>query len=184
MFLLHIKSGEQFDEENNMFFHEVDVQLELEHSLVSLSKWESKHEIPFLGSTNKTDEQTIDYVKAMTITPDVDPEVYKFITAEQYTQISEYINAKQTATWFAAKPKGPQGKTETVTAEVIYYWLVALNIPFETQTWHLNRLITLVKVCDEKNKPADKKRKRSAAEIAAERRAINEARRKQMGTSG
>lgn len=184
MLTVQVQSPEAFDD-NKGFFREVDFALDLEHSLVSLSKWESKHQIPFLGSKGKTDEQVLDYVKFMTISPDVSPEIYEHLTQANYDEITNYINLKMTATWFAETPgSATKNRQEVITAEVIYYWLIALNIPFEVQTWHLNRLITLVKVCNEKNKPADAKKPKMNGDRAAQRRALNEARRREHKTTG
>lgn len=181
MLEINIPEQEFYDYENEEFITREAVTLELEHSLVSLSKWESKWEIPFLTDNEKTDEQTLDYVRCMTITPDVPPHAYDALTPEQHSQIGEYINAKQTATWFSDK-QHKRPNREVITSELIYYWMVSLTIPFECQEWHLNRLLTLVRVCNEKNNPNKKKMSRS--EAAARNRDLNAQRRAQMKTEG
>lgn len=181
MLELNIPEQEFYDYENEEFVIREAVTLELEHSLVSLSKWESKWEIPFLTDNEKTDEQTLDYVRCMTITPDVPPHTYDALTPEQHSQIGEYINSKQTATWFSDKQQKRPNR-EVITSELIYYWMVSLTIPFECQEWHLNRLLTLVRVCNEKNNPNKKKMSRS--EMAARNRELNAQRRAQMKTEG
>lgn len=180
---LELKEAKGWDERINEFVVlGANVTLELEHSLISLSKWESKHQIPFLADNNKTPEQLLDYLMFMVITPDVDPEVIKYCTNEQYSAIQEYINSKQTATTLY-EPK-PTGRPETITAELIYYWMVSFNIPWEdTQHWHLNRLFTLIRVCNIKNGDP-KKNKRSANEIARERQQEMEKRRQYYNTRG
>lgn len=171
-----------FDDSTQKFVNNEAVTLELEHSLVSLSKWESTWEIPFMAEEpEKTDAQTLDYVRCMVLTPDVPPEVFNRVSAENLADVNKYINAKMTATWFTDQPI--PGVKPVVTAEIVYYWMVSLQIPFECQDWHFNRLMTLIKVINEKNAP-EKKQTRSHRDIAAERRAMNRARRDKMGSAG
>lgn len=172
-------SEELFNEETNEFVDGETFTLQLEHSLVSLSKWESKFEKPFLDAKEKTFEETLWYIEAMALTPNVPPEVFLKFTQENLDDIKNYIDAKMTATWFKAEPSKRQ--TEIITAEIIYYWMIALNIPFECQHWHLNRLMTLVQVINQKNAP---KKKRSTRDIAMQQRSLNEQRLAQFGTKG
>jgi hypothetical protein len=158
------------------------VTLELEHSLVSLSKWESYFEKPFLSPDDKTHEQTLWYIRAMAISPDIPSEVFERITEKNFEDINNYITSKQTATWFTERPgSGTAFSREVITAELIYYWLITHHIPFECQYWHLNRLITLVRVCNLKNQPA---KKMSRRDMLAERKALNAQRQQKLGTRG
>ena len=179
MLQLKITTAEGFDEAKSEFVSADGDVLELEHSLVSVSKWESKWEIPFLGSEAKTDDQVLDYVRMMFSGAEFPEHLLPHFTAENYTQINDYINAKMSATWFREVRQPPS--QEVVTSELIYYWMIALGIPFECQNWHLNRLLTLIKVCNIKNSP-DKKM--SQREIAQQNRDLNAQRQRELGTSG
>jgi len=179
MLRLTIAKDELFNEETNSFVTSGGTVLELEHSLVSLSKWESKHEKPFLGSDDKTGEQVLDYVKMMIVGDEPPPEVFSRITEDEVDEINAYINAKMSATWFNEKKE--KSSKEIITAEIIYYWMISLGIPFECQDWHLNRLLTLIKVCNYKNAP---KKTMSKSDAARQQRELNEQRRSQMGTKG
>lgn len=170
-----------FDERTGEFISAKPTTLMLEHSLVSLSKWESKWCVPFLTDKPKTVEETIDYIRCMTITQNVDPNVYYFISNDNIAEVNKYISEPMTATWFS-DDKRPGRSREQTTAELIYYAMIALNIPFECQKWHLNRLLTLIKVCNIKNDPD--KHKMSKNEMMRKNAALNAARRKKLGTSG
>jgi hypothetical protein len=176
---LYILGTEFLDESNSELVTTEDVVLELEHSLVSLSKWESTWEKPFLGPDKKTIEETIGYIKAMTLTPDVPPETFLRLNNAHFEQVNKYIESKMTATWFSDKPS--PASREIVTAELIYYWMVSLNIPFECENWHLNRLFTLIKVCNQKNSPP---KKMSRRELAERNRALNAQRKAQLKSKG
>lgn len=180
MLRITIPAVEQWDEAKQEFIYTKEQTLSLEHSLVSLSKWESKWCKAFLTKQEKTFEETLDYIKCMTLTQNVDPEVYNYLTNENIKEINEYIGAPMTATYFSDE-KTSKTSREQVTAELIYYWMIALNIPFECQKWHLNRLLTLIKVCNIKNQPP---KKRSKKDIMSRNAALNAARRKQLNTKG
>ena len=179
MLEITIPSLELWDEEKQEFISVKGTTLKLEHSLVSLSKWESKWCKPFLSRDDKTKEETLDYIKCMTLTQNVDPDVYRYISTENVNKVIEYINAPMTATTIREDKKG--GNKEVVTSELIYYWMVALTIPFECQKWHLNRLLTLIRVCNVKNQPPKKMSKR---EIMSRNASLNAARRQQLNTNG
>lgn len=179
MLNITIPSTDLFDNRTQEFITIPERKLQLEHSLVSLSKWESKWNKPFLSKTNKTVEETLDYIRCMTITQNVDPIVYKGLTTKLINEINNYINAPMTATTFSGKDADTS--REVVTSELIYYWMISLNIPMECQRWHLNRLLTLIRVCNVKNTPPKKMSKR---EIMSRNAALNAARRKQLNSKG
>lgn len=180
MLQITIPAVELWDERKQEFVITKEQTLQLEHSLVSISKWESKWCKPFLSKQEKTFEETLDYIKCMTITQNVDPEVYNYLTNKNIEEINKYIDAPMTAIYFSDE-KNSKTSREQVTAELIYYWMIAFNIPFECQKWHLNRLLTLIKVCNIKNQPP---KKRSRKEIMSRNAALNAARRKQLNTRG
>lgn len=173
---VRINEREAYDEEHNRFLNIDDGEfvLELEHSLASLSKWESEFEVPFLSDKERTWEEQLGYIRAMTLTPNVPPEIYQHLSNANVEEINAYLNRKMTATWFKETPGKPQTRKETYTSEVIYYMMFSLNIPIECENWHLTRLLTLIRVFNEKNKKPDKQDERRAA---LDRQRINEQRR-------
>lgn len=183
MLRITIPATELWDENKEEFITIKEQTLQLEHSLVSLSKWESKWCKPFLSKDIKTEEETLDYIRCMTITQNVDPDVYNFIPNNIREEIKKYIEAPMTATWFSddKNSKGGKGNSEQITSELVYYWMIAQNIPFECEKWHLNRLLTLIKVCNVKNQPPKKMGKKA---LMSRNAALNAARRKQLNTKG
>lgn len=173
-----VPDQEFFNEETQEFFTLKGQTLQLEHSLVSLSKWESKWNKPFLSKNEKTLKETIDYIKCMTITQNVKPYIYDMLTNENILDINKYIDSPMTATTFNVQNTPSR---EIVTSEIIYYWMISLNIPLECQKWHLNRLLTLIRVCNLKNAPS---KKMSKKEIMSRNAALNAARRKKLNTKG
>ena len=173
-------SPEGWDEERQEFVDPQVKTLQLEHSLVSISKWESKWHKAFLSKKDKTEEEIFDYIKCMTLTQNVDPSVYDHLTVDNVNQIKAYIEDPMTATVINTNSSDKSDK-ETVTSELIYYWMIALNIPSEYQKWHINRLLKLIEVCNVKNSPP---KKRSKSDIMRSNAALNAARRKQLGTKG
>ena len=163
MLRITIPSSEIFDERTNRFIKIKGQEIQLEHSLVSVSKWESKWKKPFLGDKPKTREETIDYVRCMTMTQNVDPSVYIGLTDQNIRDINTYIDDPMTATTF--KNKNRKSSRQIVTSEIIYYWMISLEIPMECQKWHLNRLLTLIRVCDEKSQPGKKKSREKVANM-------------------
>lgn len=179
MLKITVPTTELYDETTNEFASSKEQSLQLEHSLVSLSKWESKWKKPFLTKNEKTVEETIDYIKCMTITQNVDDSVYSFVTNENIQQVREYIEADMTATTFSNEKKTTN--REIITAEILYYWMISLNIPFECQKWHLNRLLTLINVCNLKNTPP---KKMSKKEVVSRNASINAARKQALQSKG
>ena len=173
-------SPEGWDEKNRVFIEPKFVTLQLEHSLISISKWEARWHKPFLSKTEKTIEETIDYIKCMALTQNVKEEVYDHLSQENIDEINEYIDNPMTATTFSGGNSKGRSR-DIVTSEVIYYQMLSYGIPFECQKWHLNRLTTLIRVCGEKNNPG---KKRSTREIMSQNAALNAARRKKYKTKG
>lgn len=180
MLRITIPEFECYDERTGQFIVIPDTELELEHSLHSLALWESKWNKPFLGKEVKTVDQCLDYVRCMTISQNISPIVYRGVTSVLFDQINAYIEAPMTATWFNDK-ENKKPNREIITAEIIYYWMTALNIPFECQYWHLNRLLTLIRVCNIKNTPQKKMTKK---EIMDRNRALNAQRKSRLKTHG
>lgn len=180
MLRIVIEASEVYNEEDSSFQTFDDIVLELEHSLISLSKWESKYQKPFLSSDKRTGEEIFGYLKAMVVSPEVDLDVLYRCSQKDIDKIQEYIDSSQSATTFGIMPER-RGPGEVITSELIYYWMVAFNIPFECETWHINRLFSLIKICNIKNA---KPRKMSRNEIAMKNREINEKRRKELNTTG
>lgn len=180
MLQITIPAREMWDEQNNEFVYTNEQTLQLEHSLISLSKWESKWNKPFLSKESKTYEEVLDYVKCMTLTQKVSPEIYANLTDENMRDIQRYIEAPMTATTFSEE-KNTKGNREIVTSELIYYWMIALGIPLECEKWHLNRLLTLVRVCNIKNSPPKKMGKNA---IMSQNASLNAARRKRLNSKG
>lgn len=180
MLRIIIEGSEHYNEETETFETFDDVTLDLEHSLVSLSKWESEYQKPFLSSGVKTSEEIFGYLKAMVVTPNVDPDALYACSQENIEKIQKYIDSSQSATTFGMMPER-RGPGEVITSELIYYWMVAFTIPFECETWHLNRLFALIRICNIKN---SKPKRMSRNEIAQRNRELNAKRRAELNTSG
>lgn len=172
-----------FDEKTERFVNIKGADLQLEHSLISLAKWERKWHKPFLGKDGKTDEQIRDYIRCMTLTQNVDPKLYQYIPPPVLKEIFDYIEDPMTATWFndTEIKQGGIGRKEVVTAEIIYYWMITLGIPVQFEKWHLNSLLTLIRVINIKNTPPKKMKQK---DILARNHSLNAARRAKHGTKG
>jgi len=180
MLKIKIAAKEDYDPVKNEFITIKEQTLSLEHSLVSLSKWESKWCKPFLSEKEHPREEIIDYIRCMTISQNVDPEVYTHLGDSEIQRIIQYIEAPMTATTITSLPNGP-AKKEVLTAEIFYYYMTALNIPFECQKWHLNRLYTLIQVCAIKSNPPQKMGKSATRKYNS---SLNAMRRAKLGTKG
>ena len=181
MLTIYIKGREEFDQIKQKFFEVKGTYLSLEHSLVSISKWESKWHKPFISKEPKTREEIIDYIKCMTLTQNVDPYVYTLLSEDNIKEINDYIANPMTATWFNEEKNTGKKNSEQITSELIYYWMVALNINWEAKKWHLNRLLTLIRICNIKNQPPKKMSKHEAMSRNAK---LNAERKRKLGTSG
>jgi hypothetical protein len=180
MLKLIVEGEEYWDETAEKFVYPETITLELEHSLVSLSKWEEKYERPFLGKDEKNDEETLFYLECMILTQNFPPEVFSRLKDDHIVQVDAYINRKMTGTTFREMRNAPRAN-ETISAELIYFWMSTFGIPWEARDWHINKLFTLIKVHSVKNAPPEK----VDPEVArAQRRAENERRRAQLGTRG
>ena len=179
MLRITVPSGEIFDEATSTFTTTKETVLHLEHSLISISKWESKHHKPFLKKQNGsyTQAEIIDYIRCMTIN-NVSDNVYYVLTKQNIKEITDYINESRTASVLIS-PKVDNSR-ETVTSELIYYWMISYNIPFECERWHISRLLMLIRICSAKN--SNGKTDRNA--MLRNNRALNAARRKRLGTRG
>lgn len=181
MLKIHVPKIEAWDEASEEFITINEFDLQLEHSLLSLSKWEALYCKPFLDRKQLSNKELKDYIKCMTITQNVDPRFYDVISADIYQKITDYIGAPMTATTFSNDKNGKGGKGGIVTSELIYFWMISFNIPFECEKWHLNRLMTLIRVCEAKNSPS---KKMSKQDILNSNRSLNAARRARMKSRG
>ena len=175
-----VPAGEEFDPVTRKITQYPEFALRLEHSLISISDWESIWHISFFDG-EKTEEQTLSYIECMTLNKNVDPSVYRRLSYDNIREINKYITDPMTATTIREDKKAKKTISERVTSELIYYWMIAYNIPAQFEKWHINRLIMLIRVCSEKQKPA---KKRTRREIMEENRALNMARRARLGTKG
>lgn len=180
MLSIIVPGKEHFNEETQEFETRGDVVLHLEHSLASLSKWESIWEEPFLSNGQRTTEQLISYVECMCVCAVSSSEVFSRLTEENVESINAYLDSKQSATRIT-EIKNQAPSREVVTSELIYYWMVSYRIPFECDQWNLNRLFTLIRICGIKN---TKQKPMSKAALAARNRELNAQRRQQLGTNG
>lgn len=180
MLLITVLGDELYNEETQEFTRTESVVLELEHSLVSLSKWESKWKKPFLGPKEKTEEEVLGYIEAMILTPNYPKDIVARMSKSNFEEINSYINSSESATTFATDRSGPPSR-EIITSELIYFWMTSYRIDWEAQHWHLSRLFNLVRICNVKN---SKPKKMGRAEAAAQRKALNDQRRSSLGTTG
>jgi hypothetical protein len=181
MLTITVGGKDIYDESTDTFGTQGGVEIQLEHSLVSLSKWESEFEKPFLGETEKTSEEALAYIRCMLLTPNPPEDFLDKLSKENLEEINVYINKKMTATWFSDATPQTRRRAETVTAELIYYWMSIFHIEWEAQYWHLNRLFTLIRICNVKQ---DKPKKMSRAEAAQRQRELNARRKAELGTKG
>lgn len=185
MLTIEVPARELWDEGQEKFIATKACTIVLEHSLVSVSKWEAKWKKEFLSTAEKTEEETLDYIRCMTITQNVDPNIYKYLSQDIIKKVNEYISDPMTATTFSKNDRNKNGgksySKQKITSELIYYWMIALEIPMECQRWHLNRLLTLIKVCQIKNDPG---KKMSKKDILSSNARINAARRKASHSKG
>lgn len=181
MLKITIPSNEYWDEVKEEFIKTKEQTLQLEHSLVSISKWEAKYNKEFLSKEAKTKDEVLYYVQCMTLTQNVDPSVYNRLTRQNFTDINNYIDAPMTASSVREEKYFNGVNRERVTSELIYYWMIVLGIPFECQKWHLNRLLMLIRICNAKNKP---RKKSGMRDLYKQHNDINAANKKRFNTRG
>lgn len=179
MLEISVPAKEFYDETNQVFVYTRPTVLQLEHSLISVSRWESKWKKPFLSDKDKTVAETLDYIRCMTINGHVDPNVYMALSAEDQKKISEYISDEQTATKIYRMKEAPAPK-RTITSELVYSWMVMYNIPFECQKWHFSRLLKLIEVLEVNTS----NQKMSRGETMRSNAALNRARRAKLHSKG
>lgn len=169
-----------FDPSTQRFITTKEQKLSFEHSLLSIVKWESKWHKPYLSREPKTEEENIDYIRCMCLTPNVDPNVFYAIDEKSAQAIADYIANPMTATTIKKDDKRPS--REIITNELIYFWMTQFNIPFDPcQKWHFNRLMMLIQVAAVKNQPS---KKMSKKDILSRNMALNAQRKARMGTHG
>ena len=184
MLTIVVPGRELYNEQTNEFFTIQETTLKLEHSLVSISKWEAKYKKPFISKTKKdtkTREETLDYIRFMTLTQNVDPNVYYGLSDENIKAIADYIDDPMTASWVSDEDDKKSKSNEAITSELIYWWMTALQIPWEAQKWHLNRLMMLIRIGNKKNQPP---KKMSRNQILARNKRLNDERRRKYNTKG
>ena len=181
MLSIHIKPRDLFNEKTNEFIPVKGGTLKLEHSLVSISKWESKWKIPFLSKKPKTKEQIDDYIRCMSVNGDPDPNLIASISTKDKNRIIDYIEEKQTATWFTNLDGKRNTQSDIITSERIYYWMIVYQIPHEYEKWHLSRLLTLIEICNRENTPP---KNMTQAEIIARNKALNAERKAKLHSRG
>lgn len=182
MLTITVPSRRLWDEKNEEFLYLQETQLMLEHSLISISKWESKWCVPFLDKEKHTPEQMLDYIKCMTLNKTVDPNVYLCLTASNFQSIMDYINGQFTASTVNHSNKKPARSGKKITSELIYSWMVSLQIPFACEKWHLSRLLMLIDILDAEN--SSNKKKMPSKDIYKQNNALNAARRAKMNSKG
>lgn len=181
MLKIVVPPRELYNELTNEFIYlKKPTTLTLEHSLVSISKWEQKWHKSFLSTKHKTDEEALDYIRCMTLTQNVSPFVYNCLTEENVKAIKAYIDDPATAT--TVSEVGSRGGNKIITSEQIYGWMFALQIPMECQKWHINRLLMQIKVCEIQNNP--KKNKMPLNKVYDHNRKLNEERKARLHTKG
>lgn len=176
-----IPAGQLYSESENRFYKVEETTVELEHSLVALSKWESKWHKPFLTKDQKTRAEVIDYFRCMCLTPSIEPLVFNAIKDREFVRIMKYIDDPMTATTITHHSSTKRGNTGTVTSELIYYWMGEYNISKECEWWHINRLFKLIEITSVKRQPEKKMSKR---DIAAQNKSLNAMRRARHGSRG
>ena len=163
---LYIPGKEFWNSELQEFIYTKDITLHLKHSLVSLTRWEQHYKRRFLDNGPKNEEEYRFYIQCMTLNKDVDPLVYTVLQEDDIKKVTDYLHDSMTATTLP-KQNNNRSNSEKLSSELIYYYMTALNIPFECEKWFLNNLIILISIASIKNNPQEKKSKPSWSSIRA-----------------
>lgn len=184
MLQLTIHIPERWNDQKQEFIPKEEKTVQLEHSLVSISKWESRWKKPFLSKNNKSEEETLDYIRCMTVTNNINPDIYQYLSNSDIDAICAYIDEECTATTVNYFQKNKQ-TNQQVTSELIYYRMISLGIPFECQKWHLSRLLKLIDIFNAMSQKTQKNKSTAVtAEMLQERAALNRRRRAELHSKG
>lgn len=181
MFVINL-GDELFDEETNTFLHPVGKKLHLEHSLLSISKWEAEWEIPFLN-TDKTSEQSLSYIKCCVLDDDFDELLLNTLSDKNILDFNAYLSKGMTAkkiidlrSSLSQKRKSRRPASQkALTSEDIYYSMIQFHVWKECEEWPLQRLLSLLQLCSLKSNSTGEMSKSDQAKFYREENARRKA---------